>query len=189
MTKENTEFNKNLKNKKQELRNFAKKVREDNSFRQFDEKIVNNIKFTNYYTSSQNVMLFYPLANEINVLKLLDDKKNFSFPAIKNDKIVPLKYNGKFCKGEFNVQEPYQAEEQNLLELDLIIVPALCADKKGYRLGYGKGYYDRFIKTLDRKKTKILVPVYSKLLVDDIYAEDFDEKADLIVTENEIIEF
>ena len=168
---------------KQELRLWAKEIRRGKDFAVLNQQIVQNIKSLNIYKSAKNIMLFYPLANEINLLELLNDEKSFSFPCIKDENIVPYKAGKEFQKGAFGVFEPTGTEKQDISELDLVIVPALCADKNGYRIGYGKGYYDRFIKTLDRSRTKLLTPVYSSLLVEDIFAEPFDEKIDFIVTE------
>ena len=68
--------------------------------------------------------------------------------------------------------------------IDLIIVPALCCDKNGYRLGYGGGYYDRFLK--DYKGIKV-VCLPKQLIFDTIYHEVHDIKMDYIITESRII--
>ena len=90
-------------------------------------------------------------------------------------------------KGLFNILEPKNSFEQNINEIDLVIVPALCVDTKGNRVGYGKGYYDRFLKTLNREKTKCIVVIWDDFIVDEIEADIFDEKIDYIITEKRII--
>ncbi len=172
---------------KTQLRNWAKKIRQHKDFRELDKIIVAKLKKSFVYNSSQNLMLYYPTKHEINILQLLKEDKNFCFPRIINNEIVPYCNGEKFCTGKFNIQEPFNTLEQNRKNLDIVIVPALCVDIKGNRLGYGKGYYDRFIKTLDRKKTKLITPIYDNLVVSKIDTNEFDEKIDIIVTEKRII--
>ena len=64
--------------------------------------------------------------------------------------------------------------------MDIIFVPALAVDNEGNRLGYGGGFYDRFLK--DLKTTKI-VPISKSLVFDNIPTEDFDIKIDMIITD------
>ena len=61
-----------------------------------------------------------------------------------------------------SMSEPVSPEN-----LDLIIIPALCVDKNGYRIGYGKGYYDKFLK--DNSTALRAVLVYNDLFVDDVH--------------------
>ena len=49
-------------------------------------------------------------------------------------------------KNAWGIEEPSGAERVNPNEIDLVIVPLLCFDERGYRVGYGKGYYDRFLR-------------------------------------------
>jgi 5-formyltetrahydrofolate cyclo-ligase len=59
-----------------------------------------------------------------------------------------------------------------------------AADRKCNRLGYGKGFYDRFLKKTKAKKVGL---VFSDFLFDEIPTEEFDEKLDVIITEEEVI--
>ena len=69
-------------------------------------------------------------------------------------------------------------------EIDLIIVPGVAFDRQHNRLGRGKGFYDRLLSTLDVPKIGIC---YDFQLKDQIPAEPFDRKMDLIITEKEIL--
>ena len=84
-------------------------------------------------------------------------------------------------KGTFGVLEPNTDKKTDIIP-DLIIVPALSADKNGFRLGYGKGYYDRFISNL-KKSVPTLVPIFSELITENLPTEPHDKKVDVIVTE------
>ena len=69
-------------------------------------------------------------------------------------------------------------------EIDLTIVPGVAFDRQHNRLGRGKGFYDRLLSTLDVPKIGIC---YDFQLKDQIPAEPFDRKMDLIITEKEIL--
>ena len=65
--------------------------------------------------------------------------------------------------------------------MDFIIVPALAADRKNYRLGYGGGFYDRFLKLVPNAVK--IVPVHEMFVIEELPVEDFDVPVDLIVTD------
>lgn len=171
------------------LRNWAKDQRKSLYSKLQNETILKKIKELSTFNNACNIMIYYPLDNEINLLPLLNKKKNFCFPVIINNEIIPYKNNFEFNTGKYNIKEPKNSTPQSIEEIDLIIAPALCVDINGNRLGYGKGYYDKFIKKLNRNKTKILVGILDEFVVKEIDADIFDEKIDFIVTEKRVIEF
>jgi len=62
--------------------------------------------------------------------------------------------------------------------IDITVLPCLCADEKGHRIGYGKGYYDRFLAGYQGLS---VVLCRKELLVENIPAEFHDQKADLVI--------
>ena len=68
--------------------------------------------------------------------------------------------------------------------IEVVIVPAVAMNRQFFRLGYGKGYYDRFLKY--KNVLKIAV-VYNDFLIDEQYQDEWDVCFDYIVTEKEII--
>ena len=70
--------------------------------------------------------------------------------------------------------------------IDLVILPGIAFDRKGYRIGFGGGYYDRF-KTRLRNDSILLAPAYDFQVLEHIPAEAFDQPVDMVVTEKEII--
>ncbi len=88
--------------------------------------------------------------------------------------------------GSFGVLEP-ESDEENMLtqtENTICIVPAFMFDKSGYRLGYGKGYYDRY---LSKYKGSTIGICYSQNVKDELFHGKFDRTVDMIVTEKQII--
>jgi 5-formyltetrahydrofolate cyclo-ligase len=69
-------------------------------------------------------------------------------------------------------------------DLDLVIVPGVAFDRRGNRLGFGGGYYDRFFERCNATRVGL---AYAFQVVDDIPAEDHDVKIDWLVTEDEVI--
>lgn len=151
-------------------------------------KIVNNITLWDRYKESKNVMLFYPIKSEISLLGLLSDKtKSFYFPSVVGNDIFPVQYFEKkgFKNGDFNIKEPVGLRIDDFSVIDLIFAPALAVDKNGYRLGYGKGYYDRFFEHISLNVVKA-VPVFSKLFLENIPYETYDKTVDYVITEDSI---
>lgn len=89
-------------------------------------------------------------------------------------------------KGRFGLEEPIEREPSSLDALDAVIVPIAAFDRRGTRLGYGKGFYDVFLRELPRSVERIGL-AFSAQQVDHIPALPHDEPLDRIVTEHEII--
>lgn len=85
---------------------------------------------------------------------------------------------------KWGIKEPQDGPTVSPSELDLILVPGLAVDLSGNRIGYGKGYYDRFLGAA-RAKTIILIP--EAFILDEIPAEAHDVPVDAIATENRLI--
>lgn len=86
---------------------------------------------------------------------------------------------------KWGVPEPDGGEEISPEELDLVIVPMVGADEECNRIGYGKGFYDRFLKNVDCPKVGLL---FERNVVKQLPAEDFDIPLDKIITERRVIQ-
>lgn len=178
-----------MKHNKQLLRIEAKKIRKSLNTETISTTIVDNIKQWDKYQNSHTIMLFYPINSEINLLSLTEDKtKQFIFPIVDGNDIQPVLYTKEkgFQTGAFNIKEPI-GNIANISDIELIFMPALAADLKGNRLGYGKGYYDRFLEKIT-KSTTTIIPTSEKLIFSHVPTEYHDKKSDYIITENRIIQ-
>lgn len=167
-------------NNKKELRTIAKEIRKTLDIKTISailrKKLINNI----YYKNSSNIMIFYPLKFEIDLLPLLNDNtKNFYLPRVKDNDIEICRYkiDEKLKKSPLGIYEPVSPPTKD--KMDLIIVPALLADNRGYRIGYGGGFYDRLLKKNKTAKTITLLP--AELIYEQIPNEKFDQKIDCII--------
>lgn len=152
----------------------------DNISKKITDKIKNSLEFKN----AKNIALYFPIKNEVDLTSLLDiQNKNFYLPRCAQNNLEFVKYQDKehILKGAFNIPEPVGAEI-NPFDLDLIYIPALAANKKCFRLGYGKGFYDRFFKNNKIPAKKIIV-VPKVFVSDEFVEEDFDFRCDFVLSE------
>ena len=164
-------------NNKNSLRKLYKQ--EDKSI--YSKALCDLLKTSEFYQKAQHIMIFYPMKNEVNLLGLLQDKsKTFYLPRIKDTELECCSYclNDELCLSSFKTKEPLTKAE-NKDKVDLIIVPALCCDKNNYRLGYGGGFYDKFLQDF-AGMTVACVPKH--LIIDTIYPEKFDVPMNLVIS-------
>ena len=129
-----------MEKSKIELRKWAKDTRKELDIESLSRLFIEEIKKNDIFKNSQNIMLFYPLKYEINLLDLISNEKKFFLPRTNrlNIDVCPYRKGDKLDIGGFGVKEPLTHPVSAKI-LDLIIVPALVVDKQNYRLGYGKG--------------------------------------------------
>lgn len=150
-------------------------------------KIVQKIILSDDFKKSKNIALYYPLQGEVDLKELLKiENKRFFLPKCNGLELEFIEYKGEefLQAGKYNIKEPV-GEKINPEILDLIYIPALIVNSSKYRLGYGKGYYDRFLnlKSENLKAKKITV-IQSAFLNDEFIQDDFDIQSDEIITEN-----
>ena len=135
---------------------------------------------------------YYPSNYEIDDLEVLDflEKQNYkiSLPIVKKNnqmnfyswsKKDPLKVN------KFGIPEPVSSK---ILYPDILLVPLVGYDKNLNRLGYGGGFYDRYIEKIEKHKKIIKIGLaFSYQKTKKIPINKFDKKLDFIINEKEIL--
>jgi len=160
--------------------------------------IFNRLKENSIFQNAHNIMLFVNFKTEVSTREIIEDllsqKKRVFIPLtvpetreiIVSELLDPKK---DLILGNFNVLEPKEDAirpvDPNIL--DLVIVPGVAFDKKGYRIGYGGGYYDRFLAKLPSHIPTISI-AYELQLIDEVPIEPHDIPVQYIITENEFIE-
>jgi len=151
-------------------------------------KIQENLRKVEYYRNARLVGGYSAVGSEVrtqDILKeILSAGKELSLPKVEKNDLV-FKRITTFSDlevGNFSVMEPKERCE-TVKKLDVILVPAIALTREGYRLGYGFGYYDRY---LHNKRAKKIALSYSKQIVKSIPHDSHDVKVDCIVTEDEI---
>jgi len=119
------------------------------------------------------------------MLDILGQNKNLLLPRITNDNLQFCVVSNleKLEKGNFEIMEPKDSCKK-AEKIDCVLIPTVGVSKSGVRLGYGKGYYDRFLSLTDAVKISL---TYSKQIVKSIPSDSHDIKMDWIVTEDENI--
>lgn len=161
-----------------------------------DAEIVRRIIGLRSYSYADNLLLYYPLPEEIDVLPLaaqaIADGKAVYFPISWEKGIMEFRrvvdLNSEFTLGKFGIKEPSNKcpllDKSEVKGASLVIMPALSFDRDGYRLGYGKGYYDRYLIDLS---ASVIGVVYDSMLADRLPRGKFDRHADLVLTEKQLI--
>ena len=178
---------------KKSLRSLFLEKRDNTSFdfmKIASEKIQKRIKKINAFRNAQKIGVYYPIGSEILtqdiIQELLSNGKDVFLPKIigKNIEFRKITDFSSLEKGSFDIMEP-KDNCQTDDNLDVVLVPTVGISPIGVRLGYGFGYYDRFLATSNAKTISL---TYSKQLVKSIPFYEKDIKIDWIVTEEKIIE-
>ena len=184
----------NIKKEKAALRRECAAIRNGIATEEksaMDERICRNLLSLTVFRFAKKLLLYHPIRSEVNVLPLmqaaLTADKEVYFPLCDPEEAGKMTFHRvtdltQLTSGSFSVPEPradaplYQDDSP----LAVCVIPALAFDKEGYRLGYGKGYYDRFLS--DFSGTRIGVG-YSTLVLPQVPHNRFDLKTDLVITE------
>lgn len=165
------------------------------------KKIFDKLTESDIYIRSKNIMCYVSFRAEVNthdfIKKALSDGKNVYIPVIiENSQDSDFKHEMKISKlndlselkeNKMGILEPVKGNEnfEDSTVLDLIIVPGVVFDTRGYRIGHGGGYYDRFLAHLNSKKSGVekIGVCYRESYVDEVPYDIFDEKVSSIITD------
>ena len=169
---------------KNELRKKYKEYRNKLNTVLLSQKIKQNLLKLPEYIKAKNILAYYSFGSEVYTLDYFSDTdKNWFLPKIEGENLLVCKYEKeKLVQNKYKIYEPEGTYIENPKILDMVIIPAVAADKNGYRLGYGKGFYDRFLKNLNNSVKKVVL-VYDDLFVSNIFPENHDVRCSIIVTD------
>ena len=175
--------------RKQQIRVELKEKRSALTLKQvegYSKKICEEL-FCYIMSEEENIIYcYYPLGKEVNLLflaeQLLRKGKKIAFPRTsgENMEFYPVTSLDGFEKGAFGIMEP--TGECPLKErTPLILVPGLGFDRKGNRMGYGKGFYDRYFARFPACRK--IGAAFETQIVEEIPVGTYDVPMDFIVTE------
>ncbi|MGH1350248.1 MAG: 5-formyltetrahydrofolate cyclo-ligase [Methyloligellaceae bacterium] len=132
---------------------------------------------------------YYPIRRECNCLQLLENLHNqnivTALPVIRGDELS-LHFRewapaDLLISGQLNIPEP-DSKARNVTP-DILLIPLLAFDKNGYRLGYGKGHYDRTLAELRKNASVTAVGIaYDAQEIPQIPFDQYDQRLDWILT-------
>ena len=133
------------------------------------------------FQNSKTVMSYMSFQNEIDTrfinLQIKEMGKTLLLPRVEKDGMVAVIDSGKYIKSKFGIWEPL-GEKYNG-EIDLVIVPGLAFDEDGNRIGFGKGYYDNFLKSYPNALK--IAPLYDWQLFSNFPVYKNDIKMDVLL--------
>ncbi len=175
--------------KYKKLRKDFDKVGKESKDKSIFEKIVNS----KVYLECEDLLTYVSMGFEVDTLRLikysLDIGKNVYAPLVTKEKHVMKFYRvnsvEELCLNKMGILEPKAFDEWSGGKT-LCIVPAIVYDLKGFRIGYGGGYYDYF---LSRYKVETIGIIYDEFILDKVDVDVYDHCVSKIVTESRVISF
>src|SRR3989344_6397413 len=155
------------------------------------EKIRNNLFNLKPYKSSKTVMFFVSFNSEVHTHEMIEESlknKTVVLPKVAQHEIeasVIIDFDN-LIPGKFGISEPIETMKIAHKNIDLVLVPGIVFDREGHRIGYGLGYYDKFLGKVP-KSIKIWL-AFDFQVIDKIPAEQHDVLFDLIVREKSFME-
>jgi 5-formyltetrahydrofolate cyclo-ligase len=119
--------------------------------------------------------------------RALSEGKKVALPRVISDSemvFIEITSMEELVTGTYGIREPEDTGEYAKYSPDLILVPCVGADRKGRRIGHGRGYYDRYLQ--DMKDILKICPAYECQIVERLVTEDTDIDMDIIITEEDI---
>lgn len=130
-------------------------------------------------------LIFEKIWREFPKTKTVVPRVNFQTEEIES---LAFKNETRLIKNQWQIDEPSEGKMYDVGKVDMVIVPLLCFDKRGFRVGYGKGFYDKFLKNCRVGCLKIGLSYFDPVGV-ILDAREFDVKLDFCVTTEKIVDF
>lgn len=174
---------------KKEIRKQYKMLRNKMSEMEVKEKsdrICQNIILSNLFQQVERIMAYAPLGNEVDIRPVMEEgwrqQKRIAFPKVFGDTMRYFEVSSfsQLEEGTFHVMEPVETNPVDWKNA-LVLVPGVAFDRQGNRMGYGKGYYDRFF---EEKSGCVKAGVaYELQVVDQLPTKENDLPMEYLVTE------
>lgn len=152
------------------------------------KKILDNIIQWEVFQGAKRIMTYHSFRSEVDTIQLikysLNSSKEVILPKSIKDgfKILPCRIDSldELEKSSYGILEPLEEKVVDRDSIDLIIVPGVAFDREGFRLGYGAGFYDRF---LEEYKGITAGVCFSSQIIEDVYKDEHDARMDYLITE------
>ena len=156
----------------------------------YDSLIFEEIINSEIYKKSKKIFTYISFGSEVDTIKLINysfsNNKEVYVPKINKQTkdMIALKIHNfnNMSVDKWGIIEPKSVDKDNIgTDFDLIIMPGIAFDKQGNRIGYGGGYYDKYISKLNNA-SNLLALAYDFQIIQDIESESHDIKVDFILT-------
>lgn len=191
----------NLQNKldKKQLRRYLLKKRQQMTmveWREKSDRIVTNLQTSKLFQEAETILAFFSFRQEPDLSPLFNSsEKRWGFPRCVGNSLMwhfwqpedssNNSSNNSLNVGNYGIHEPHpHAEVVDITEVDLILIPCVGCDLKGYRLGYGGGYYDRLLSSPIMREKITMGIVFELGYLPQLPRDHWDQPLDGVVWEN-----
>ena len=161
-------------------------------YRQKSEKICQNLLALPQIQEADTIHAYYPINQEVDIRSFIEalweagkkvvmPRADFKTKEMENYYVISF---GQLEETRFGLQEPRKMSPLHLGSPDVVIVPGVAFSLKRYRLGYGGGFYDRFLRKIESYKIGV---GFEMQIITNLPVEDHDQQLDLIITEDRTV--
>lgn len=148
-------------------------------------EVFGRLEQTAAFMMADRILMYHSLPDELSTHDFLNKwagRKSFFLPRVNGVNLEILPYDqSRLELGSFHIEEPTGNDTVEPSEIEMVVVPAVAYDRRGNRLGRGKGFYDRLLKNTRAAKVGI---GYDFQLIDEVPAEPHDVSMDIVITQN-----
>jgi len=182
------------RNIKQQLRNKYLQILKNisaNDKRQWDEEIYQQFINSKYFANNQVFALYYSLSYEVNTIKiitaLLVAKKKVALPRMNGNNLDFFyidSLSDLVVDNQWKIYQPkVNSQKVNITNIDVLILPLVAFNEDYYRIGHGKGYYDRFLSKSNFKGLKLVLAYKVQKVTEKIkFVNDWDIAFNVLIT-------
>lgn len=183
---------------KKQLRKAFKQQRKDISSDlklKLDKRIAYRFLESKLYKNCDELLIYVSFDIEVCTHKIIEtalkEKKVYCPRCVPGTNIIEffsIKSKNDLVSGSYGILEPkHDISPQNLFsDKSVCVVPGLSFDSRGYRLGFGKGYYDRFLSDFNGAKVGVC---YESFLCEHLPSDDYDISVGYLITEKDVYDF
>ena len=171
---------------KEELRRKYRFIRKNISKKELKDNIIYNKIINNENILNCDIVLIYVSNSEeintLNIINRLLNTKKVAVPKIENNQMnfYFIKSLNELEKGYFNILEPTTKNKVSNFNNTVCITPGICYSYSKYRIGYGKGFYDRFFNENNVYKIGLC---YKECLINEVFNDKYDIKVDEVIND------
>lgn len=183
---------KDIQIEKNKIREKIARLKAEHSLEELklkSEEVLSVLEIVGVFQDAKHILIYNGMDGEVATLDFIkkwESDKKFYLPVTYKENIAFRAYTSttELVKSNFGVLEPVGEDITNYSFVDLIIVPGVAFDRKKNRVGYGKGYYDRFLSSTKAPKVGIC---FDFQLLDNVPFDEHDTKMDYLISENDLI--
>lgn len=172
---------------KQSIRKKMIKQRQDLSLVEYQDKscsIIESLMNHPYYKEATTIGIYISFRQEVDTASYLEKialEKQVCVPVIQDKEMCFVEYKKENLeKSKFGILEPVDGRTFLKDEIDLLVIPVVAFHKNGYRVGYGGGYYDRYLKEYQGHSIAL---AFSFQEIEELDFEEFDERVEAVLCE------